>query len=109
RVAWSGPSKPAVAQTGKASADLVLVGEVDASQSKPVVLAAVGDDGAPRVDHERMPVAGPLAPVEAPLRRGEDVALVLDGPRPQEHVPVILPRLAREGAGHGDHPGAARG
>ena len=45
----------------------------------------------------------------ADLVRGEDEDLVLDRPRPQQHLPVVAPGGRGEGRGHGDQPGAAHG
>ena len=45
----------------------------------------------------------------ADLVRGEDEGLVLDRPRPQQHLPVVAAGGAREGRGDGEQAGAAHG
>ena len=45
----------------------------------------------------------------ADLVRGEDEGLVLDRPRPQQHLPVVAAGGDGEGRGHGDQTGAAQG
>ena len=45
----------------------------------------------------------------ADLVGGEDEGLVLDRPRPQQHLPVVAPGGSGEGGGHGEQAGAAQG
>ena len=45
----------------------------------------------------------------ADLVGGEDEGLVLDRPRPQQHLPVVAAAGQRERGGHGEQAGAAHG
>ena len=51
-------------------------------------VAAAGDDLAPRIDDEAVAEGAPAVLVRAALRGGDDVALVLDRARAQQHFPV---------------------
>ena len=53
-------------------------------------------------------MARPFRRVLPPLRRCDHEALVLDGARAQQHLPVVPPGLAREGARHEQEARTAR-
>ena len=94
---------------GRAAPHAVLVREVQPREREALLVAALGDDHAPRIDDRARGRScardGPCAPT---LRRRHHVDLVLDRARPQQHVPVILPGLEREGRRDGDHARALR-
>src|SRR5262249_15726617 len=54
------------------------------------------DPYAPGIPHHRVPVADSLLRVTSHLRRGQYVALVFDGPRPQQNLPMVLSGGQRE-------------
>jgi hypothetical protein len=57
---------------------------------------------APRVHHHRVAVAAPPRVVVADLRRGDHIALSLDGPGPEQGLPVRLAGRHGEGGGEGE-------
>ena len=71
--------------------------------------AALGDDAAPRIDHQRMAEGLAAVLVLAALRGREHVAAVLDGAGAHQHVPVRLAGLPGEGRRDGEERGAGLG
>ncbi len=63
---------------------------------------------APRVDHHGVSPRVVVRRRLADLAGGDHVELVLDRPRPQQHLPVIAPGHRGERRGHRDRPGAAQ-
>ena len=75
-------SEAAVGEAGQVGAHPVLIVGIDGGQGEAVVLAALGDDHTPGIDHQGVAVAGALAAVKAPLRRGEQVGTGSRWPAP---------------------------
>ena len=68
-----------------------------------------GEHHAPGVDDRRAPEGAEVRRRLADLVGGEDEGLVLDRPRPQQHLPVVAAGGQGEGRGDGDQAGAAHG
>src|SRR5207253_1636251 len=60
------------------------------------------DHATPRIDQHRIAMRAAAVAMGAALCRGEDVALVLDRPRAQQHFPVRLACHGGEGRGYDD-------
>ena len=77
------------------------------ARASPGPSDARGDDVAPGVDDHRVAVALPQPRVVVPpvLGRRQHVALALDGPRPQERLPVVPARRQRERRRHAEDLG----
>src|ERR687898_71782 len=88
--------RPTVRERRELGTEVVQVVEVEARERVAVAVGTRSEDGAPRV-HDHGPPVGP-APVRlpAPLRRRDDERLVLDGPRSEQELPVVLARLQGE-------------
>ena len=96
-------------EAGEGGADFVLVAEIEAREGEALLIAAFGDDDAPRIDDQRVPVTAARRAVRADLRGRHHVDLVLDRARAQQDVPVILAGLERERRRHRDDARPLRG
>src|SRR5437870_2816381 len=72
---------PAMGQRRQRLTDALLLAEVHVGHHHALAVAGAGEDDAPRIHHHRVPVTGVAGRVKAALARGQDVDLVLDGPR----------------------------
>ncbi len=79
---------------------------VDLRQDDAGLVAALGDDAAPGIDHERVTVGLAAVLMLAALRGREDEGAVLDGAGAVEHVPMGFAGLLRERRGDGEKRGA---
>ena len=84
----------------RACADLL---RINLGDDDPFVLAAVGQNFAPRIDNERVAVAFAAAVQRAVLAWRDDIGAVLDRAGAREHMPVRASGQAREGGGHREH------
>ena len=81
---------------------------VELRHADALAVARRREHEAPRVDDQRAAVGRAAGP-RAVLVRRHDVALVLDRPRPEEHLPVVAARLLREAGRHRQQLGARDG
>src|SRR5215204_3099796 len=86
----------------------IEVVEVEGGERIPVAVRTLGQHRAPRVDDDGPSIGPASVGLLSPLGRGDDIGLVLHGPRPQEELPVVLTRLEREGGRDSEDPGAAQ-
>ena len=86
--------------------DLPQPRAVEVGDDHGLLVRRLREHDPPRVGDQRAAVARPPRPRLADLGRRRDEDLVLDRPRPQQHVPVILARVEREVRRHGDELGA---
>ena len=83
-----------------------MVSSRSRSRSATVTADHVGRLGhhrSPRVDDHAAAEAAAARIVVADLSGGEHVALVLDGPGAQQHLPVVAPGVQHEGGRHHQH------
>jgi len=93
--------RPIVLQAGDARASLRNRVEIKLGHDESGVLPArVGQDGAARVDDERVAVGAAVARVGADLRGCQDERPGLDGAGAQQRVPVQPASHDREGGGN---------
>ena len=77
--------------------------------ARPTRVRRLRHHGPPRVDHHAPPEAAPARVVVADLAGRDHVALVLDRPGPQQHLPVVATGVGGEGRRHQQHAGAGDG
>ena len=70
--------------------------QVEVGDGEPGTVRHLGEDRPPRVDHHAAAEAGAAGVVVAGLTGRRHVALVLDRPRPQQHLPVVPPGVHHE-------------
>jgi putative transposase len=102
----AGPPARRVAEARHLAPGLEQVAALERLDHHAVTGRQLADDGAPGVDDERVPEALAALVVVAPLGGGDHPALVLDGPRPQQQVPVRPPGVRGEGGRHQEDLGA---
>ena len=99
----------AVLQRRHAAARGRHFGRIDLGQDDARLGAALGEDAAPGIDHQRMAEGLAAVLVLAALRRREHEAAVLDGAGAIEHMPVRLAGLPGEGGRDGEERRAGLG
>ena len=97
-----------MAQARQLGADAILSRKVKLSDGYALSIGTVGKDCSPRINDQRMTIGRPTRAVSSLLGSSEHEALVLDRPRTQEHVPVVLAGVQREGRWYAQHSGASR-
>src|SRR6266540_33872 len=105
----SSQAEPAVGQARQLGTDLAQALEVEVGYRDPHGVRCLRQDRPPRVDHHAAPEAGTPGLVVTDLRRGEHVALVLDGARPQQHLPMVASGVQHERGRYHEHLGAIDG
>src|SRR5687768_8576059 len=85
----------AVLQGRELISKAVEVVEIQGGKSVPVAVGALGEHRTPRVDDDGPSVGPSSVGLPPPLGWGDDIGLVLHGPRPQQKLPVVLARLER--------------
>ena len=88
-------------QRRKVASDLRHALGIDVADDDARPFVAFGDDHTPGVDEHAVPVRTPMVLVQATLRRGQHIALILDGARLEQNMPVRGPR--HRGERRGDH------
>jgi hypothetical protein len=92
--------RAAVSEGRQLRPDAAEVAEVEVGDDDRLAVGRIGEHRPPRVDDQGVAVAaGVVRFVRPDLGRGEDEALVLDGARPQQQVPVVLAGVEGEGSG----------
>ena len=85
-------------ESGKAGADIVQAVGIEGDAEDTLAFTGLGADLAPGIGQQAVAeVLNTGLGVHAALADGGYVALVLDGPRPQEHLPVGQARAGGEG------------
>ena len=75
---------------------------IDVPDHHAGTLVALREHDSPRIDEHAVTIRAPAVVVQSTLRRSEYVALVLDRPRPEQHMPVRSTGHGREGGGNDD-------
>ena len=90
------------AEAGRLGAERVeALAWCEVTRSKvPDGVGSLPEHGTPRIDHHAAAKAGTPWLVVADLAGRCHVALVLDRPGPQQHLPVVPPGVQHEGGGH---------
>ncbi len=89
-------------ERGQVTPDLRQTPRVNVPNHHAGALVAFGEYHTPRIDEQAVPVRAPAVVVQAALRRGEHVALVLDRTRAKQYVPVRRAGHRRERGGDDD-------
>ena len=77
--------------------------EIEVGDDRRLAVGRAGQHEAPRVDDHRAPAGAQAAGMVSDLVGGDHEALVLDRPRPEQHLPVVARGRERERGRHGDH------
>ena len=102
--------RAAVGERRQRLADPVLRGEVEVGGDEALPVGGGREHDSPGVDDRRVAEGVEVRRRRRPTWLGARTkSLVLDRPRPQQHLPVVAAGRAGEGGGHGEQAGAAQG
>ena len=79
-----------MAQRGQAASNALQLIGVAVRDHDCGLVTGLGEDSPPGVDDQRVAVAGPVRAVPPALSGSEHEGLILDGARPEQHLPVEI-------------------
>src|SRR6266536_694694 len=97
RSGGSADREPAVGEAGQLGADRGEPVEIEVGERHADGVGRLGEHGTPGVDDHAAAEAGAAGIVIADLAGGHDIALVLDRPGTQQHLPVVPSGVQHEG------------